>query len=362
MKVSLRKLLPFIWLVLLTLSSNAQHWPPIAMGNQVSENKVSYTSIVTADVSTESESYMSAPHIAYTENKIAKVKRYIAGEWQSVGGNISAGNSSYTYLFTDDRGTLYLNYVDESTNGQRRLAIKTFNSETNNWQALGNSESNLYVSTGSILNDIGNSALVTSHNSWMAFDKDNTPYVIFSEFGTNSGRPVVKKFSGNAWVTVGSTQISTDKATSVGIAFDHQGTTPYITYAAGTGSTGDLKLYRYTNDNWQNISIPAQVNGSNTGQTTGARHPNIVIDQNNQLFIAYFNSGNDNKATIIKYTIAINTWSFSQAISTRDSPNITAIKAQNNDLYVSFADWIANKSGRTVARVFKLSSGSTSWT
>ncbi len=362
MKIFLPKFTLTVISIFFTFFCQAQYWPIVADGNQISGSKASYTSIITTDVSIGSESYMSVPHVAYTENKAARVKRYINGEWQSVGGEITQGNSSYTYLFADDRGQLYLNYVDESTNGQKRLAVRTYNSQNNTWQALGGTETNLYVSAGSVLNDIG-SALSTSHNSWMAFDQDNTPYVVFSEFGTNSGRPVVKKFNGTIWESVGSSPVSTDKASSVGIAFDNEGLTPYITYMAGTGSTGTIKVYKFANAAWQTINVPAQiVSGNTTGQTTGTRHSNIIIDHNNYLYIAYFNSGNNNKATVIKYQISSDSWSFSQAISTRDSPNITLIKAQNNDLYMSFADLITNNSGRTVARAFKLTTGATSWT
>lgn len=358
MRSFLQRLCFILFFANISFFVNAQHWPYLAVEDKISDNGVSNTSIITADVTLNSQSYMSIPHLAYTENKKAKVKRYVEGIWESVGGEISVGNTSYTNLFADDKGKLYLSYADELANN--KLAVKTFNIITNNWEPLGNNNDNLYLSTGSIIQNIG-SALNSAHNSWMAFDSNNIPYVVFSDFG-NSGRPEVKKFNGTSWVNVGASPIATDKATSVGIAFDSNGTIPYIVYEAGTASTGTIKLHKFNGISWQSISVPEQVvSGNTTGQTTGTRHSNIVIDNDNNVYIAYFNSGNANKATVIKYQTANETWTLSQILSTRDSPNITAVKASSGALYISFADLYANNSGRTVARVFKLPLESNTW-
>ena len=358
-----RSLLKLFFSILLITGGDAvaQSWPYIGSDNQISSNAVSYTSLVTADVVSGSETYASVPHVAYTENDGARVKRFINGEWQSVGGNITTASTTYTYLFADKQGKLYLSYVDESAAGSKRLVVKTFNTGTNTWEALGGNAGNLYLSSGSVLQTVG-SQHNTAHNSWMAFDANNTPYVVFSEFSTNSGRPVVKKFNGTAWVTVGGASVSTDAAISVGIAFDNAGISPYVVYEAGATSTGTIKLYKLTDNSWSSITVPTQVNGSTTGQTTATRHSNMVIDNDDNVHIVYFNASNANKATVIKYSPSSTTWAFSQAISTRDSPNITAIKAANGDLYISFADLITNNSGRSVARVFKLANGTSTWT
>jgi len=341
-------------------SASAQTWPYLAKDAELSTNTASYTSLAMADVTIDEVEYVSVPHVAYTENGAAKVKRYINGSWQQLGADITSGSTSYTYIFADDRGKLYLNYVDESSAGGKRLAVKTFNTITNIWEALGGNSSNLYLSSGSVIQTIG-SALVTAHNSFMAFDANNVPYVIYSEFGSNSGRPVVKKFNGTGWEAVGANPVSTDMATSVGIAFDNAGTTPYIVFEAGTASTGTIKLYKLTSNAWESISVPAQVGGAASGQTTGTRHSNIVLDASDNVYIVYFNSGNANKATIVKYVPSTAAWSFSQAVSSRDSPNISAVRAINGDLYVSFGDLITDKSGRSVAKVFKLKAGTTAW-
>ncbi|RZK01872.1 MAG: hypothetical protein EOO43_23670, partial [Flavobacterium sp.] len=194
MKRSLLKLL-FSLALLSGGKALAQSWPYLASESQISSNAVSYTSIITADVTLNSELYASVPHVAYTENGAARVKRFINSEWESVGGNITTGSTSYTYLFADGQGKLYLNYVDESTTGAKRLVVKTFNGNTNTWEALGGNSSNLYLSSGSIIQTYG-SQHTYAHNSWMAFDANNTPYVVFSEFSTNSGKPVVKKYDG----------------------------------------------------------------------------------------------------------------------------------------------------------------------
>ena len=111
---------------------------------------------------------------------------------ENVGSNVSSTKSTYSWLFADERGKLYLNYVDFATG---ELAVKTFNNEVGEWQPLGNNVSNLYLSTGTVVNT--NSGYSSSHNSWMSFDANGNPYVVYSEFSSN-GVPYVKKFNGTA--------------------------------------------------------------------------------------------------------------------------------------------------------------------
>jgi len=360
-KYLLRIFLCCFAVLLFSTETEAQTWPILANESQIASGTSSYTSITTADVTLDTVSYVSVPHVAYVESGIAKVKRYINGTWENIGGNVSAGTATYTYIFSDDNGKLYLNYVDASTAGAGRLAVKTYNPSSNTWQALGNNTSNLYVSSGSIVQTIDGSRLASSHNSWMAFNADNVPYVVFSEFGTNGGHPYVKKFNGNSWEIVGTGEVSTDMAPAVGIAFDNTGTIPYITYVGSSGTSGPIKLYRFSNNAWENIAVPNQVNSATSGQTSAVRHTSIVIDSNNNAYIAYFNTSNGNKATVIKYAIPTTTWSLSGTLSSKDVPFVNIVKSQSENLYVSFEE-LTTSTPVNVARVRKLVSGSSTWT
>jgi len=357
--------------IFISATLKAQTWPVIGSDGQIASGSTAYTSITTADVTLDSVSYVSLPHVAFAESGVAKVKRYRNGAWESVGGNITTGGTTYTYIFSDDNGKLYLNYVDESTAGAKRLAVKTFNSATNTWEALGGNAANLYLSIGSIVQNLG-SALNSSHNSWMAFDSNNVPYVIYSEFDAG-GVPYVKRFNGTAWEVVGGGAVSADKAAGVGIVFNPSTSIPYLVYCGGTGTTSTLKVYKLNGAAWSNIAFPATtvtsgsntyttINGATSGAISASRHSSVIFDNDNNLNIAHFNSGNSNKATVIKYVESTATWSLSGVVSTRDSPNINLVKGYNGNLYVSFTDAYTNGSGRSVARVMKLAVGSSSWT
>ena len=355
------------FLILAKNSSKAQSWKYLGNESQIAAAASSYTSIAVADVEKDSVSYVSVPHVAFTESGIAKVKRYLNGAWEPIGGNVSDGAASYTNLFADDQGKLYLNYVDVA-NGNK-LAIKTFNEGLGVWQPLGGNVNNIYLSSGSIINNI-NSGYSSSRNSWMAFDANNIPFVIFTDFTNASVN--VKKFDGTNWVQVGTGAVSTEKGAGVGIAFNPSTDLPYVAYTYGTGSTGTLRVYTLANNAWSPVVIPTtdvifnsnpypSINGAVAGSITGIRHTSIAFDSENNLNIAYFNFANGSKATVIKYNPVSTTWSVSGTLSNRDVYFVSLIKGGNGNLYASFIDGYSSTS-RNIARVRELVAGSSSWT
>lgn len=359
----------FALFFLFTVKSNlfAQTWKFLGNEAQIGAAVSNYTSITVADVEKDSVSYVSVPHVAFTESGIAKVKRYLNGTWEIIGGNVSDGSASYTYLFSDDQGKLYLNYVD-AANGNK-LAVKTFNESLGVWQPLGGNVNNLYLSSGSIINNI-NSGYNSSRNSWMSFDANNTPFVIFSDF--TNGSTYVKKFDGTNWIQVGTSAVSAEKAAGVGIAFNPATNVPYVAYTYGTGSTGVLRVYTLANNAWSQVVIPTtdvifnsypypSINGAVAGSISGIRHTSIAFDSDNNLNIAYFNYANGSKATVIKYNLSSSVWSVSGTLSNRDVYFVSLIKGGNGNLYASFIDGYSS-TPRNIARVRELVAGSTSWT
>ncbi|MBC8054853.1 MAG: T9SS type A sorting domain-containing protein [Sphingobacteriaceae bacterium] len=360
-RLSPAKLITLSLLTIFTLPSMAQTWPVIGNESQVAVGVSNYTSITTVEIAAGDDSYVSVPYVAFTESGIAKVKRLINGAWESVGGNVSEGNASYTYIFSDANGKVYLNYVDASATGANRLAVKTYNASTSAWEPLGGISGNLYLSAGSILQNNG-TALNGSHNSWMSFDSNNVPYVIFSDFSLG-GNPYVKRFIGAAWETVGAGPVSTDKAPGVGITIDQTTNTPFIVYLAGSGTVLPLKVMSYTGTTWSSIAFPVSltVNGATSGSVSAARHSAIALDGDNNLSVAYFNASNSNRATVIKYNRATSEWSLSGSLSGRDASYINITKGLNGDLYTSFIDIISSSVNIPTCRVFKLPAGTTTW-
>lgn len=347
--------------------SISQTWKFIANEGELASSTSIYTSITVADVLKDTIFHVAVPHLAYTEAGVAKVKRLINGVWENVGTTVSTGTATHTNIFSDGNGKLYLNYVDAS-NGNK-LSVKTFNEISGNWEPLGGNNNNLYVSSASVLNAM--SGYSSSRNNWLAFDENNVPYVIFSEF-SSGGNPHVKRYNGTIWESVGGGAISTDVASGVSIAFNPANNTPYIAYTFGTGSTGTLKVFSLSNNAWAQVNIPTtgytysngtvypSINGTAAGSINGIRHTSIAFDSENNLNIAYFNFPNGSKATVIKYNPTTAVWTVSGTLSTRDVTYVSLIKGGNGNLYASFIDAYSS-TARSIARVRELATGSTTW-
>jgi len=323
-------------------------WQSLSGDDEIAQNPSSYTSVVTI-----SRNDTIIPYVAFTESDTGKVKAYLNKKWVLIGGSVSSSRVSYLHLFKDHNNQLYISYVDRD-NGNR-LAIKTYNPGSDQWEPLNGDPNNLYVSTGSVLNTV--SQLLSSHNHWMTFDSNNVPYVVYAEMGSG-GNPYVKKFVNGNWQMVGSGAISTDKASGVGIACDSNHV-PYIVYAAGTGSTGQITVYGYMNNNWVNLNVPPTL--SNGRKTNGARHTAITI-VHDSLYVIYMDANNRNVATVIGTDLNNISWfQAGNTLSSRDANYLNITHDTSGNLFTSFIDVISANSGRSVARVMELAEGSTTW-
>jgi hypothetical protein len=322
-------------------ASFAQQWSIQGSENQVSSASSAFTSIAVLD---------NTPYIAYREGgNVGKVKRKnpSTGDWEQVGDNIGA-NVTYTRLFSDRNNNLYITYLD-AANGSR-LAVKVYNEESGTWQPLDNNSSNLYVSSGSVNNNV--SQYSSTPRCSMAFDTDNNPYIAFGD-GSNL-IPYVKKFDGTSWVTVGTGAVNAlAKAVALSLVIDEEDV-PWLVFSSlstPTSSTGTMALYNYSGGIWVPVSVPI---------TSGIRHTSMALNAAGNLAIAFFNTGNSNKATVVVYNKAAGTWSSSTSLSGRDAPNISMIRDASGNLYCSFVDAISS-SFYQVARVFKQYAGTTTW-
>jgi len=242
-----------------------------------------------------------------------------------------------------------------------RLAVKVLNAASNVWEPLGGNAGNLYLSTGSILQTNG-SQLNTSNNHWLAFDSEDRPYVIFSEF-SSGGNPFVKRFNGTGWEEVGSGAISTDRAAGVGITIDQSSNTLFVVYLSGAGTAPGLKVLSFSGTAWNVLPFPGDnINGDKNTSVTGTRHSAITLDHDNNPCIAYFNTANNNKATVIRYNRSSSKWELLGVLSGRDVNYINITRSLSGDLYAAFMDIMSLSANASVLRVFKLSAGSTTWT
>lgn len=332
--------LTFFLLFILT-SSFAQQWNILGNESQIASTASSYTSITVLD---------NVPYVVYREgaSPVVKVKRknLTTGAWEQIGDNIGA-NLIYTRVYLDKINNLFVTYVDAS-NGNR-LAVKFYNTETQLWEPINNDVANLYVSAGSVNNNV--SQYSSTPRSSMAFDSDNNPYIAFGD-GANL-TPFVKKFDGTSWITVGSGAVNASlRAMAVSLVIDEADIPwlAFISLTTTTSTTGSMTLYNYSSSTWN--AVPVTIGG--------IRHTSMALNSAGNLTIAYFNTGNSNRATVIVYNKVAGTWSAATALASRDSPNISLIRDESGNLYCSFIDFISS-TPRTVARVFKQNTGGSSW-
>ncbi|MFL9829982.1 T9SS type A sorting domain-containing protein [Flavobacterium sp. ST-87] len=328
-------------------TSFAQQWNILGNEQAISSVSSAYTSIA---VLKNGNNF--TPYVAFTESGVPKVKRRLAdGTWEQVGENLGT-NASYTRIYANSIGDLYVTYIDLSAGS--KLAVKKFDTTTETWNPLNPEDGNsLYVSTG---NANGMSAVGqygSTQRCSMAFDSFNSPYIAFSEAGMI---PYVKKFNETAWETVGTGAVSGDFAAAVGLAIDASDKIwlVYSKLAATNSSTGNMTLYGFDGGTWSLVS-------NNPIPTVGVRHTNIAVRDNDNICIAYFNTGSSNRATAILYNKTTNVWGTATTLASRDSPNISLINDKSGNLYCSFIDYTSS-TNVFPTRVRFLAAGSTTWT
>lgn len=332
----------------------AQQWTVLGNESQLSAVPSSYTTLTVLG---------DEPYVAYVESASSgagKVKRRNAatGVWEQVGPDVGA-NVSYTRLYSDGSNNLYVAYVDAS-NGNR-LAAKRYNAAAQTWDPLIAADP--FVSAGSVTYSI--SQFSSTPRATMAFDNNGIPYVTYSERST--GYPYVKRFINGAWETVGGSPVSTDIAAGNGIAVDDNDV-PYVVYlqqSSLTATTGVLKAYRFnaTGNTWENISPPNPVlpGSATSGATSAVRHTAIAMDSTFNPVVAYFNTSNSNRSTIIRYDKTNGLWNYVGTNGSRDAPNISLVRDNAGNVYNAFTDLLANPSTTIVARLYKLPYGASSF-
>src|SRR5690606_29666687 len=114
---------------------------------------------------------------------------------------------------------------------------------------------------------------------------------------------------------------------------------------------------------WNVLPFPGDnINGDKNTSVTGTRHSAITLDHDNNPCIAYFNTANNNKATVIRYNRSSSKWELLGVLSGRDVNYINITRSLSGDLYAAFMDIMSLSANASVLRVFKLSAGSTTWT
>jgi hypothetical protein len=125
----------------------------------------------------------------------------------------------------------------------------------------------------------------------LAMDQSNIPYVATTDYHTD--KITVVKYTGTGttgWATVGSAGFSSGSASSLRLALD-KNNTPYVAYSDGDRS-GKATVMKYPGAAWVLVG--------SEGLSESAASPDLALDSNNTPYIAYQDADNGNKATVLK--------------------------------------------------------------
>jgi len=217
------------------------------------------------------------PYVAYMDGAHSNketVMKYTGSIWENVGeAGFSPEMALSTCLALDSNNAPVVVFAD-AINNCRATAMK-FNGS--NWKYIGahgfSPEEARYISF-----------VISSHD---------TPFVAFYDT-SQGGKITVMKYNGSDWVTVGTPGFSDSFAYSISIAVN-EADVPYVVYMdkAATNYRGTAKMF--DGSNWVNLGLPGFTEDS-------LDYTSLKLDSNNIPIVAYKDYGNNNKASVMKYS------------------------------------------------------------
>lgn len=189
-------------------------------------------------------------------------------------GDVGETSVSFLSMKGDAAGNLYL--VFESSPSDRiKVMKKPYASDT--WSMVGD-----FVSPG---RTYGPSLYLYEDGSG-----DATPYVAYAD-AQSDYRPIVKKFVGDEWVTVGDDYVSEDDTWETSLYVDGDGT-PYVAYVIGEGEYS--RVFKLDNNSW----VPVGGDGyASDGDSSGIS----LAVWNGVPYLSYVDYENDGKAVVRRY-------------------------------------------------------------
>ncbi|MEA5024114.1 hypothetical protein SDC9_09219 [bioreactor metagenome] len=189
-------------------------------------------------------------------------------------GDVGETLASYVSMKGDAAGNLYL--VFESSPSDRiKVMKKPYASDT--WSMVGD-----FVSPGR-----------TNGPSLYLYDDGSgnvTPYVAYAD-AQSDYRPIVRKFVGDEWVTVGDDYVSEDFTWETSLYVDRDGT-PYVAYVIGEGEYS--RVFKLDNNSW----VPV---GGNGYASDGDSYGISLAVWNGVPYLSYIDHENEGKAVVRRY-------------------------------------------------------------
>jgi hypothetical protein len=201
-----------------------------------------------------------------------------AQTWSIVGAPNFAKKGDALDIFSAvaPNGDIYVVYRENSITSGR---VKKFNGS--NWVDVGPN-----FSPG----DVGSFT--------MAFDRNNTPYIAYTDYGDSvRGKGTIKKFDGSNWVSVGNPSFIATAASFSSIVIDNNGT-PYVAFRDVLNNYR-ASVMKFDGTNWIYVGTSGfSALGSGAG---GAAYTSLAIDKTGTLYVAYSDISYDFKANVMKF-------------------------------------------------------------
>ncbi|MGV8118949.1 MAG: hypothetical protein AB2L14_04205 [Candidatus Xenobiia bacterium LiM19] len=308
---------------------NGTSWETVGT-NGFSTGQAGYTSLAVYD-----NAGTPVPYVAYRDfnnSSKATVMRFNGTSWETVGiAGFSAGIASYSSLVIHE-GIPYVAYRDENYSG-KAVVMKFTDSSPTKWEALGTAGFSDGPADWTRLLFIGDDpyvafkdyssgiwkATVMKHTGngttgWEAVGSKNfssgsigtislscngnIPYVAYRD-NTQNSKVTTKKFNGTAWETVGASGFSAGQADYTSLAVFNNAGSPilYVAYQDG-GNNNKATVMQFDGTSWETVGT--------AGFSAGAiNYTSLVVYDDSGTpvpYVAYQDSGNSSKATVMKFT------------------------------------------------------------
>jgi len=311
--------------------------------------------------------YNDIPYVAYSDmfdNGQATVMKYDSesDSWVPVGRpRFSDGQAGSISLKIDNNGELYIGYADFTVdNTFPQATVKKYNSENNTWESVGASRFSDDQAEYTALAIDSNNKLYVSYKDEMSTGKltvkgytadpeSGSTYRWIKNIGTDSEEVVGTSKSyiptsidQGATLTFEVTPVSTSEITGDPVQSDPITVNSFPIASnvtiSGTPSVGQSLTGNYTYGDidkaWQTVGAPGI---SEVGATWGS----VVIGQGGTPYVAYSDSTNDAKATVMKYDgenwIPVGTPGFSDS-----GANSPSLFISGGIPYIAYGDYADN--------------------
>ena len=246
------------------------------------------------------------PYVAFqdfgTSGYGVRVMKYNGSAWENVGPvNISGDYAFQTSLALDKNDTPYVAFI----NGQTAHMATVMKYTGGAWVFVGSAN----FSAG-IVDDIS-----------LALDSNNTPYVAYYDYA-NGEKATVMKYTGSAWAPLGQAGFSAGYIGGWGLSLAlDSSNTPYVAYADTANGT-NATVMRFSGGAWVPVGSPGFTVGG-MGQSSS-----LVLDSSNTPYLAYpGGTGLANRATVMKYYAVLPPADFNKTAptnaATEVNPNAT---------------------------------------